>query len=247
MSGSGQYQFICTVGVPSCRIYVSNDYGENWTLRLTENTNNSEQWIQAVCCDITGQYVSTADGGISGNNNNYWSNNYGVSFIKLNSSVNATRTGITINNSTLVTYSIAGQNQGPKAIFKATLTDTSPSETSVFTLPNAGQWITSNGGNQIFYTTTSTQGFYSSDGGTSFGSALTLPDNFVSVWYNAAGTQLWAASSTTIYYSKNNGTSWQSISTSLTDIYGFTISSDNTLLYLMTYTSYIYSMNISAY
>lgn len=261
MSGNGKYQYACSTGVPACAIYMSSDYGVTWKIVRSHNTNNEGRWIQAVCCDVTGQYVFTTDGGSAGSNNNYYSKNYGVTWSSPLGSSIGTRTGCTINNTTFKAFSVAGQRQGSKALYSYLLT-TTPSEITVNTLSSAGQWITSNGGNSIFFTTISNSsdggfyytatdliinlGYYSSNGGTTWGSALNLPDFFISVWYNSAGTRLWAASSSKIYVSINNGSTWKTYSTRLSNMVGFNISSDSSKLFIVTLTGSIYSSDIGS-
>jgi hypothetical protein len=247
MSGNGQYQVACSTGVPACNIYVSSNYGVNWLLAKNETTNNSGRWIQAVCCDVTGQYMYTADGGWNGNNNCFWSKDFGITWAKMGTPMIGNRTGCTINNSTFKVYAVAGQGSCPNALLSYLLTDVAPKETLVLTLPFEGQWITSNGGNSIFYTTVQFTGFYSSDGGNNWSSELIVPDTFISVWYNSSATRLWGATSSILYYSTNNGTSWTPLSTNLTNMFGFNMSSDGSKLFILTQTGSIHTMDISGY
>jgi hypothetical protein len=247
MSSSGQYQYAASTGVPACNIYVSNDYGVTWTLSKSETANNYGRWIQAICCDTTGQYVYTADGGSAGNNNNFYSINYGSTWIKGTGISIGTRSGCTINNTTLTVFAVAGQRQGPKALFKYTFSNNVySSEITAATLSVAGQWITSNGGNRIYYTLVNGTGYVSYDGGATFTSAGVTPTS-ISVWYNSAGTRLWGADSKTIYYSIDDGASWKVLYTNFTNIYGINISSDNSKLCLLSQTGGIYIYDISSY
>jgi len=262
MSGNGQYQYACSTGVPACNIYMSSNYGVTWKVARTHNINNYGRWIQAICCDVTGRCVYSVDGGSAGSNTNYFSVNYGVTWTNTSKTSISTRSGCTINNTTFKVFSVAGQNEGAFALYSYLLSTTPVSETTAITLSSAGQWITSNGGNSIFFTTISNSsnggfytsyqdpiinlGYYSSNGGTTWGSALTLPDFFISIWYNSAGTRLWAASSSNIYVSTNNGSSWKTYLTSLSNMLGFNISSDGSKLFILTSTGSIYSADIGS-
>ena len=261
MSGNGQYQYACSTGVPACNIYMSSNYGVTWKVARSHNINNYGRWVQAICCDVTGQYVFTADGGSAGSNSNYYSKNYGAIWSSPIGCSISTRSGCTINNTTFKVFSVAGQYEGPLALYSYLLPG-APSEVTVKTLSSSGQWITSNGGDSIFFTTISNDstgifnrtpvnavinlGYYSSNGGTTWGSALNLPDFFISVWYNSAGTRLWAASSSKIYVSINNGTIWKKYSTGLSNMVGFNISSDGSKLFIITLTGSIYSSDIGS-
>jgi hypothetical protein len=92
-------------------------------------------------------------------------------------------------------------------------------------------------------------GYYSSDSGSTYGSAITLPGAFLHIAYNSSGTRLWACSNSTVYYSKNNGTSWYTLTTDIIDIYGMALSRDGQHLYLMekASTNKIYRANVSAF
>lgn len=234
MSSSGQYQLAVSTGVPASGIYVSSNYGSTWTLKLTSTTLNAGRWFQSVCMDSTGQYMYCSGGGGAGLASHI-SSDYGNSFSSAGGIEN--RVSATINNSTykvIATSSFTGV-RGFQTVTLPSTTETFISNSNVPTT-YINVRITSDGGNNVFFTKSST-GYYSSDGGSTFGSAISLPTTFINVWYSSSTGYLWANTSTTIYLSKNNGTTWTTYTTALTNIYGMNISSDGTRMYILTLNS----------
>jgi hypothetical protein len=76
MSSSGQYQYATSNGYGQSFIYVSNNYGVSWTLKVS-GSNVYSRYYATICCDSADQYVAVGD---INNNHGRYSKDYGVTW-----------------------------------------------------------------------------------------------------------------------------------------------------------------------
>jgi hypothetical protein len=206
--------------------YYSNDYGATWQV-----AGNISDRISCTMNPNTFDVISVV-------NFNSAYNSFPGLFLKTN------QTKLPINETTI---NPPDTNSRP---FKITSDDNS--NVFMIAVNNVNHQL--NNGlldpNQDFLNPTPPMyGYYSSDSGSTYGSAIILPGAFLHIAYNSSGTRLWACSNSTVYYSKNNGTSWYTLTTNIIDIYGMALSRDGQHLYLMeeASTNKIYRANVSAF
>ena len=250
MSNSGQYQCAISTGIPSCNIYMSNDYGVTWINKQQNLTiNNSGRWVQSICMDNSGQYIYCSGGGWAGIQS-YYSTDYGnnwtmIDYLTINTScaMNSSVTPVLV----LKSYQWSGDNTTDGISY----CPFGSNGTKIHSKSGILRIVSDNTNNFVYCTYNSL--FMSNDNGTTW-SQINNPNingSIIHIAYN--GLILCCCDNNNLYITKNNGTTWDTYNlTSNENIIYFDITQDNInntiILYYVTSNNilYKYILNIKS-